>query len=166
MRSSDPSGLLSASKSMIREGGFSPRACIGASFSVFAPGLHRRVLLGQRGAQRRHVVEDEVERGVEQAAGAHRRLDEAFWKLSHLNNGEISGVFWRGTDTEIPFLLECWRGASAISYAFWPGTPMATAQRGLIQVRLADCTTVTRQEKEFPYQCPPKNTRNLPVVQV
>jgi Arm DNA-binding domain len=48
---------------------------------LFAPGLHRRVLLGQRDAQRRHVVEDEIERGVEEPAGAYRRLDEPFWKL-------------------------------------------------------------------------------------
>src|SRR5262249_62397511 len=67
MRSNDPSGSLSASKSMIREG--------------FAPRLHRRVLLGQRSAQRRHVIEDEIERGVEQPAGAHRWLDKPFWKL-------------------------------------------------------------------------------------
>ena len=48
---------------------------------LFASGLHRRVLLDQRGAQGRHVVEDEIERGVEQPAGAHGRLDEPLWKF-------------------------------------------------------------------------------------
>jgi hypothetical protein len=60
----------------------------------FAPGLHRRVLLGQRCAQRRHVVEDEIERGVEQPARAHRRLDEPFWKLEGCER-QLSDLVWR-----------------------------------------------------------------------
>jgi hypothetical protein len=34
MRSSDPSGSLSASKSMIPEGGFAPRACAPCNFQL------------------------------------------------------------------------------------------------------------------------------------
>src|ERR1700682_692396 len=81
MRSSDPSGSLSASKSMIREGGFSPRACIGASFSASA-------------ARSVGTVEDEIERGVEQPARAHRRLDEPFWKLEGCER-QLSDLVWR-----------------------------------------------------------------------
>ena len=61
---------------------------------LFAPGLHRRVLLGQRGAQRRNVVEDEIERGVEQPAGAYGRLDEPFWKFEGCER-QLSALGWR-----------------------------------------------------------------------
>jgi hypothetical protein len=40
------------------------------------------------------VLEDEIERRVEQPAGAHRRLDKPFWKLERCER-QLSNLGWR-----------------------------------------------------------------------
>ena len=42
----------------------------------------------------RNVVEDEIERGVEQPAGAYGRLDEPFWKFEGCER-QLSALGWR-----------------------------------------------------------------------